>query len=237
MSHWRVIAALSALLVVPHLAVSQTVDPRTPAGQLAACGGAAAWQAIGYLEFEVAIRTSAGVQGPWLYQWGRREGLLRMQGPGPGGSGYDVVIDIASRSGGAWVGGAQLAGGRLSAAINWAMQRFSEDTLWLTFPLEWGAPRVETKQQPDVTEGGATYPGVLVKSQLGSWNVTLDPATGRVHRTVVERQGMPTLTVTWSDWRQAAGVFFAHGRTIAETGETVEVTVKRAQAQIPPDVF
>ena len=118
-------------------------DPRTPAGQTAACGGAANWQALGYLEFNVKITGPAGVQGPFAYRWDRRDGYLRLTGPSAAGEKTDVAIDLGSKTGGAWANGKQLAGKELGETVNWALQRFGEDTLWLTFPLDWGIDRRE----------------------------------------------------------------------------------------------
>jgi hypothetical protein len=235
--HLRTLLVFGIVVTCAASGWAQGPDPRTAAGQLAVCGGAASWQSIGYLEFQVSMKTPGGAQGPWLYQWGRRDGLLRLQGPGPAGQRLDVVLDIASRTGGAWANGAQLAGSRLAEATNWALQRFGEDVLWLTFPLEWGAARVEVKSLPNAVDGATTYQAVEVKSPGSTWTAWLDPASGRVYRTVVTRAGAPKLTVVWSEWRPVAGVYFAHVRTIGETNETVEVDVKRALPQSPPDVF
>jgi hypothetical protein len=43
--------------------------------------------------------------------------------------------------------------------------------------------------------------------------------------------------VKWEGWQAHAGVFFAHKRTIAETGETVDIDVRQALPQAPADAF
>lgn len=237
MAKGRVFFVLALLAVAAPGLCFDVPDPRTAAGQLAACGGAANWQALGYLEFTVKITGSAGVQGPFLYRWDRRDGYLRLSGPTPAGDKVDIAIDLGSKTGGAWANGKQLSGAKLGETINWALQRFGEDTLWLTFPLDWGMAGVKVKPLSDVAgDGGATAPAVDVQSAVGDWTVTLDPATGRVARTVLARKS-GTLTVTWSDWQAHGGVFFAHKRVIAETGETVDVEVLQALAQAPAGAF
>jgi hypothetical protein len=212
-------------------------DPRTPAGQMTVCGGAANWQALGYLEFSVKIASAAGVQGPFLYRWDRQDGYLRLNGPSPAGEKTEVAVDLGSRTGGAWANGKQLAGKKLAEAINWALQRFGEDTLWLTFPLDWGMAGVKVIALPDVAgKDGTMSPAVDVQSAVGDWKVVLDPATGRVARTVLVRPS-GTLTAIWSEWQAHGGVFFAHKRTIEETGETVEVEVLQALPHAPADAF
>ncbi len=234
-------AYLSGVLVALAIAVPalglEGVDPRTAAGQLAVCGGAANWRAVNYLEFNVKVSTAAGVQGPYQYRWDRHNGYLRLNGVSSSGTKLDLVIDLGSKTGGGWEDGKQLTGKRLGEVMSWALQRFGEDTLWLTFPLEWGAPGVTVKPLPDVPgDGGAVYPATSVSSAVGDWRVTLDPATGRVSRTVLNRKGM-TMNVLWSDWQEHGGVYFAGKRVIAETGETVDAEVIQAQAQTPPGVF
>ncbi|MBZ5590127.1 MAG: hypothetical protein LAO05_16350 [Acidobacteriia bacterium] len=212
-------------------------DPRTASGQLAACGGAASWKGVGYLEFEVRVKTTADLGSTSSYRWDRTHGYLRAAMPSATGTKLDAAIDVGSKSGGAWEDGAQLSGKKLGKAVNWALQRFTEDLMWLVFPLDWGALGVTVKPLPDVAgEGGVASPAVEVRSGAGTWRVTLDPATGRIRRTVLTRDGT-AMTVTWDDWRAHGGVFFAHKRTVAETGETVEVEVIQALPEAPANVF
>lgn len=226
-------------VLVAAVSLAQTVDPRTALGQLAVCGGAANWQSVGYLEFEVKISNADGsVQGPWLYRWGRRDGVLRMSGPWPEKGNLEVVLDIASRTGGGWLDGKQLVGKRLSEASEWALQRFGEDILWLTFPLEWGASGVTVVPKPEVTEpDGTVYLATEVATARGLWKVLLDRETGRVVKSVLVGERIGPLTVRWSEWKDVGGVLFAQRREIAETGEKVEVDVVRTLGQAPPDVF
>jgi hypothetical protein len=229
---------LGALIIGASMVSAQSADPRTAEGQLAVCGGAGNWQGVGFLEFEVKIQSPAGVQGPWNYKWGRLDGVMRVSGVWPSGGKLDVVLDLASRTGGAWEDGKQLSGKRLEESSNWALQRFGEDVLWLTFPLEWGAAGMTVTPQGNVTEAdGKSYPTTEVKSPRGVWTVTLDPATGRMVRSVLKSEGAAPLTVTWESWKQVGGVYFAQKRTIAETGEVVEVNVLRVLPSSPADAF
>ncbi len=225
-------------VLVAVVASAQTPDPRTAAGQLAACGGAAAWQRIGFLEFEVLVHGQAGTEGPWHYRWDRAYGFYRLSGPGPEGQTVDVAVDIGSGAGGGWSGGKQLSGAPLEKAVKWSQRRFREDVMWVTFPLEWGAAGVTVTPLPDVVgEDGVPARATEVKSGAGRWVVTLDPTSGRVARTVFERKGAGTLTVDWSDWQQHGGVYFAGKRSLRETGETIEVRIVRAQPTPPADAF
>lgn len=238
MARARLTVALVMAALIAASAMGQGVDSRTAAGQLAVSGGAAAWRAAGYIAFEVRIQTAAGQLGPWSYHWARKEGLLRMTGPGPGGDAYDLAIELGSRSGGAWANGKQLGGKQLADAMTWALQRFGEDTLWLTFPLEWGAPAVTVTPMSDETDAnGTTFKVTEVRSQGRSWKVTLDPTTGLVAKTVLEVTGSPRWSVTWEDWTTVGGLVFASKRTIAETGEVVLVDVKQVAATAPTDLF
>ncbi len=230
------IVLLLVLAAAPLLA--QQPDPRTPAGQLAACGGAANWQAIGYMDFTVSITTPTGSEGPWNYRWDRRNNFLRMSGPGPGGAKLDMVLEIASRTGGGWRDGRQISGAALTDAVNWTLQRFGEDVLWLTFPLEWGAAGVTVSPLPDEQgSGDAMVPATKVTSRTGTWDVQLDPSTGRVAKTVFTRRGSGQLDIRWEDWKPFDGVYFALKRSIQETQEVVTVTVNQVAASSPPGAF
>lgn len=239
MKRRSLLVVLVGLAVVTGAAHAQGVDPRTADGQLQVCGGLASWQSVGYLEFEVKITTADGnVQGPWVYRWGRREGVLRMSGPWSGNAKLEVVLDIASRSGGGWEDGKQLVGARLGEASNWALLRFGEDILWLTFPLEWSNAGVEVVPQASVTEAdGKTYSATEVRTSRGTWKVLLDQTTGRVVKSVLAGEGTTPLSVVWSDWKDVNGVLFAQRRQILETGETVDVNVIRTLGQAPADAF
>lgn len=228
------------ILVLGAAAVrAQAPDPRTAAGQLAVCGGAAKWRAVGYLEFEVKTKTSSGaVQGPVHYHWDRRNGYLRVQGPNLTGAKIDTAIDLGSRSGGAWEDGQQLTGKKLADAVNWALTRFGQDVLWLTFPLDWGAAGVTVKALPDTpADGGMVYPTAEVTSATGTWTVMLDPPTGRIARTVLNRKGAAPFTAGWEDWQAVGGVYFARLHPIGELGESVEVSVSQALPEPPKGAF
>ena len=233
----KVLAPLALLVgATPALSLGGG-DPRTPAGQLAACGGAQSWQAVGYLEFDVGVTAQGRALASYRYRWDRTHGYLRAALQSASGPKLDAAIDIGSKTGGAWENGQQLSGKKLADAVNGALVRFSEDVLWLTFPLEWGAPGVIVKPLPDVVgESGASSPAAEVHSLVGTWKVALDPATGRVAQTALTRKGT-TVTVRWEDWQASAGVFFAHKRSIAETGETVDVQIRQALPQAPADAF
>ncbi|MFH1176106.1 MAG: hypothetical protein V1750_01770 [Acidobacteriota bacterium] len=228
------VAVLSASLAP---VAAQAPDPRTAGGQLEVCGGAASWRGIGYLEFEVTITTAQAQQGPWRYRWDRRQGYLRLTGAGADGSQLDVALDLGSRTGGGWSNGQQLTGEPLGEAVSWTLQRFGEDVVWLTFPLEWGAPGVTVTAQEDVLAGEQRMPAVRVVSAIGPWEVLLDPATGQVSQTVFERAGMGRITASWQEWENHAGVFFARRRVILETGETLDLRVLKALAATPVDAF
>lgn len=220
------------------LASGQSVDPRSAEGQLQVCGGAAAWQRVAFLEFEVRIETPQATRGPWLYQWARREGYMAMAGPAEDGSQLNVAIELNSRTGGGWRGGVQLTGKALAESVSWALARFMEDVLWLTFPLEWGAANVTVRPLEPITgEDQVSRPAVEVRSPAGTWTCLLDPESGRIYQTVFSRPGMGSYTAIWEDWRPHAGVLFAGKRRILETGETILVDVKRALPQIPPSAF
>lgn len=217
---------------------AQGADPRTAAGQLAACGGAANWNRMTFVEFEVEIDSPQGKQGPWLYRWDRSGGYGRLTGPGPDGSYLDIVVDIASRSGGGARNGEPMSEELLGQMMTWAVQRMAEDILWLTFPLDWNAPGVTLTPLDDVLdEDGRRHRSVLVTSAVGSWDVTLDPDTGRIVRTVYERPGVGRFNVEWSNWEAHGGVFFAGRRSIEETGEEVMIQVLRHGSTPPPDAF
>lgn len=237
-SRWLLVLAFASALIASPAAWGQEGDPRTPAGQLAACGGAANWQAISYLQFEVRIDSPQGQRGPWTYRWDRTNGYMRMMGRGPNGGEIDMAIDLGSRTGGGWRDGKQLTGHALGDLVSWATNRFSEDVLWLTFPLQWGSPGVTVTPLPDVAGAdGVPHPVVEISSPSGTWRATLDPETGRVQRTVFQRGSVGPYTVDWSDWHQHAGVYFAHVRTIKETGEKVFTTVQQALPSVPPTAF
>jgi hypothetical protein len=231
--------AVGVLALAAAAAHAQVPDPRTPAGQLAACGGAMKWRAVGYLEFEVKITNATGaIQGPFHYRWDRRNGYLRVQGVTAAGSKVDSAIDLGSRSGGAWEDGKQLTGKKLGETVSWSLTRFGEDILWVTFPLDWGAAGVTVTALPDTpAEGGVASPTVQIVSPAGIWRVFLDPTTGRIVRTVVSRKGVAPLTVGWDKWQAVGGIYFARAHSIAETGENVEVTVLNALSEPPKGAF
>lgn len=225
-------------MLVSLASAAQPSDPRTAEGQLLVCGGAEAWRAVAFLDFEVREKSDLGNHGPWRYRWDRRAGYLRVTGPAPDGQPADVLVEVSSRSGGGSKAGRPLSGDELTRVVAWAFQRFAADVVYVVFPLEWGASGVAVTPQADaVGDDGRTYHATRVVSAAGTWNVLLDPVTGRVVRTVSEHRGDPSATVMWEDWQAHGGALFAHRRTLVETKETVEVSILQASASTPADAF
>jgi hypothetical protein len=230
-----VFVAIAVGLAVPLAA--QEADPRTAAGQLAACGGAAGWQQAGYVDFQVTVTAAGTTSGPWRYRWDRRNGFLRFTGPGADQALLDLALEVSSRSGGGWRAGKQLTGKLLREAVDFALTRFDEDRIWLVFPLEWTALGTTVAPQPDVTTAqGGVYPVTLVQTSGGAGEVWLDPESGRVRRTVLRRAGARPVVATWDGWQSHGGVFFAERRTLGDGG-VIETKVLAVAVEAPPDAF
>lgn len=230
-----VLVALAVALGAPLAA--QESDPRTAAGQLAACGGHASWQQAGYVDFLVTVTTVGKTGGPWRYRWDRRNGFLRFTGPGADLAVVDLALEVSSRSGGGWKTGKQLTGRPLRDAVDFALGRFDEDRAWLVFPLEWTALGTTVAPQPDVTtSSGAVYPATMVQTAGGAWEVWLEPDSGRVHRTVWRRAGARPVVATWDGWQPHGGVYFAERRTLGDGG-VIETKVLAVASEAPPDAF
>ena len=217
---------------------AQEPDPRTAAGQLAVCGGAASWQQAGYVDFQVTVTAAGTTSGPWRYRWDRRNGFLRFTGPGSDQTPVDLALEISSRSGGGWRAGKQLTGRLLRDAVEFALQRFDQDRVWLAFPLEWSVLGTTVVPQPNATSpAGTVVPVTLVQNSGGSWEVALDPFTGRVRRTVWRRAGARPVVATWDGWQSHGGVYFAERRTLGEAGGVIETKVLAVAVEAPPDAF
>jgi hypothetical protein len=126
---------------------AQELDPRTAAGQLAACGGAVSWQQAGYVDFQVTVTAAGTTGGPWRYRWDRRNGFLRFTGPGGDQTLLDLALEISSRSGGGWRAGKQLSGRPLKEAVEFALQR-RRGPVVAGLPLEWTALGRRSRSSP-----------------------------------------------------------------------------------------
>jgi hypothetical protein len=234
----RTIAIAAVFTSFAAVASGRTPDPRTAQGQLAACGGLWKWQRIGYIEFTVALHDPRGFVGSWHYHWDRVNGILRLTGDGPDGVPVDVVMEVRSRTGGGWRGGELMVGEPLADLVEWALARWDQDLAWLAFPLTWGAPGVTV--QPAASGSGPDGRGgepTRVQTPAGTWDVWLDEESGLIERTVRDPGGELQRTIEWKGWEEHGGVSFARRRAIAETGETIEVTVLRVGPAAPLDAF
>jgi hypothetical protein len=233
-----VVVAVAVAVAVAAPLAAQEIDPRTSAGQLEACGGAVNWQQAGFVDFQVTVTAAGTTSGPWRYRWDRRNGFLRFTGPGGDQAALDLALEISSRSGGGWRAGKQLTGRHLRDAVDFALQRFDQDRVWLAFPLEWGALGTTVVPQPNATSpAGTVVPVTLVQNSGGSWEVALDPATGRVRRTVWRRTGARPVVATWEGWQPHGGVYFADRRTLGDGGGVIETKVLSVAVEAPPDAF
>jgi hypothetical protein len=94
-----------------------------------------------------------------------------------------------------------------------------------------------TPQPTATSPGGAVVPVTLVQNSGVSWEVALDPATGRVRRTVWRRAGARPVVATWEGWHDRGGVFFAGRRTLGDGSGVIETKVLAVAVEAPPDAF
>ncbi|MFZ5785642.1 MAG: hypothetical protein ACOY3Y_04295 [Acidobacteriota bacterium] len=233
---WRGTAVAAMIAGCAGVAAGGGPDPRTAQGQLAACGGLWNWQRIGYIEFTVAIEDRSGSVRDWHYHWDRRNSLLRLTGDGPDGVPVDVVLEIRSRTGGGWRGGELAVGEPLADLVAYALARWDQDLAWLAFPLTWAAPGVTVWPGP-AGPGGSDAAPTRVETPTGAWDVWLNEESGLIARTVRDPGGEGQRTIDWVGWEEHGGVSFARRRVIAETGESIEVSVLRVGPEAPPDAF
>jgi hypothetical protein len=206
---------------------------------MAALGGEAAWNEVGYVSFGFAGRRS--------HAWDRAAGLHRVEGETPEGERYLVIHDLGTRQGRAWVDGAPAEGERLAGLLENAWGAWVNDTYWLLMPYKLRDPGVVLEHAGTREVDGVSHPvlhlsfeGVGLTPGDQYW-VYVDPETDLpawwAYRLESMEPDAEPVMWSWEGWETHGGIRLASRRAQVGSDRVLDFSPIEVAAQAPPGLF
>src|SRR2546430_6874567 len=94
-----------------------------------------AWEKARYFAFTFNLYRDGKLAASFPQRWDRLSGDYRVSGTDPQGKKFELIMDVNSKQGKAWVDGASVSGDKRAEMLALAFRRFQNDTHWLLMPL------------------------------------------------------------------------------------------------------
>src|SRR5439155_19478354 len=101
-----------------------------------------AWEKARYFAFTFNLDRGGARAASFPQRWDRTTGDYRVGGVDPQGKKFEVIMNVNTKVGKAWVGDAEVKGDKLAEMLTLGSRRFANDTFWLLMPLKMLDPGV-----------------------------------------------------------------------------------------------
>jgi len=224
-------AAVSAAFPGEARAAGETREPAAVAvaqRTLDAMGGAKGFEALRTLEFEFVVARDGKDVSRWRHAWDRWDGRYRLEGKSKEGKAVLTIFNVRTPTEGrSWLDGVELTGDPLKRALDYAYNRFINDTYWLLMPAKLLDPGVNLALEPPATIDGKTFD--VVRATFNDVGLTpkdtywayVAKDTGLMDRWEMVLTGQTAAdrsAYTWTAWAQAGPVRLSLLKTAAPGG-------------------
>ena len=168
-------------------------------------------EASPYLAFTFAVDVDGKRRAAFHHDWDRRDNRYRVEGATEEGN-LLVLFDLDTRQGNAWIDGKPVPDEDQAKWLEFAYERFINDTYWLLVPFKLRDPGVNQASEGEAREGSQAFDrlGLSFDENVGltpgdRYTLWVDRASSRVDRWEMLLQGKqpPPVRVDWRDWVQA----------------------------------
>src|SRR5437870_3251936 len=102
-----------------------------------------AWEKARYFSFTFNLDRGEQRAASFPQRWDRTTGDYRVSGVNASGKKFEVIMNVNTRLGKAWVEGTEVKGDKLAEMLSLGYRRFANDTFWLLTPLKMLDPGVK----------------------------------------------------------------------------------------------
>lgn len=167
-----------------------------------AIGGMDGWKSVKAIRFDFRVEKDGSEPRAWKHIWDRAHSRDHIEGM-KDGKPMIAWINLTNKTGAAWYEGKKVEGDALKQAMDWAYDRWVNDTYWLIMPFKWMDGGVNLKKEAD--KGGFNVLHVSF-NQVGltpgdQYWVFLNPKTHMMEKWEFLLQGEKDKGVfEWKDW-------------------------------------
>ena len=209
-----------------------------------------AWDTARYFSFTFNLDRMGGPRvASFPQRWDRVTGDYRVSGVDPQGKKFEVIMNLKTKQGKAWVEGAPVTGDKLTEALKLGERRFINDTFWLLMPLKMldsGVHRAYAGARDDAC--GHTWdmvrlvfdPAVAIGPNDVYW-AWINRDTGLVDYWDMKLTGAapddPAVAVTLRDYRRVGGLLISTRREAPAKKQIVRLDDLQVLAEPPKGAF
>lgn len=178
------------------------------------------WEKARYLSFHWIVEREGQTVADYRHDWDRYTNRYRVEGKNREGKHVVVFMNLETKQGQAYEDGQAVPTDSLSKYINFAYQRFINDSYWLLMPYKLKDPGVILHYEGEKEEKGQKYDVVKVTFE----NVGLTPGdtywafvNKQTHlmdkwEYLLQNRQPPPQVAWWKDWRDFNGIKLALDR-------------------------
>jgi hypothetical protein len=211
--------------------------------------GGAAWEQARYFAFTFNLDGADGKRtASFPQRWDRISGDYRVSGLDPQGKKFEVVMNLRTGEGKAWLEGAPVTDDKLPGMLELARRRFQNDTFWLLMPQKLMDPAIRRAY-----EGGREDACNHVYDIL---RLTFEPGfgfgpndvywawinrdTGLIEYWDMKLTGVrdeKPVPVTFRDFRRAGGLLISTRRELTSKKQVVRLDDLQVLSEVPKGAF
>jgi hypothetical protein len=205
-----------------------------------------AWEKARYFAFTFNVERDGKIAASFPQRYDRYTGDYRVMGKDPKGDAFDIIINVNTKAGRAWVNGAEVVESK--DLLERGYRRFINDTYWLLMPLKSMDPGVARQYEEKTDACGHKYDVVRLSFDQG---IGLTPGdvywmwvnrdTGLVDEWHMKLQSAkpedePSV-VLFRDYRRIGGLLISTNREIKGKNQFIRLDDVTVSADVPRGAF
>jgi hypothetical protein len=205
-----------------------------------------AWEKARYLAFTFNVERDGTIAASFPQRYDRYTGDYRVSGKDQKGDTFDVIMNVNTRVGKAWLNGAEVTDNK--ELLERGYRRFINDTYWLLMPLKSLDPGVHrTSGGVETNACGDTYDVVkLTFDKVGltpgdTYWMWVNRDTGLVDEWHMKLQGdkpeEPPSVVLFRDYRRIGGLLLSTRRQIKGKTQVIRLDDVTVTSDVPAGAF
>ena len=206
-----------------------------------------AWETARYFAFTFSVDRDGKTVASFPQRFDRVTGDYRVSGLDPQGKKFDVVMNVNTKAGKAWVEGTEVTGDKLPPMLTLGFRRYQNDIFWLLMAFKMrdqGVTRIYAGSRDDAC--GHTWDIIQPSFPAGfspndQYSVWIDRDSGLIGSWDMKLAGSNPeegpVTVMFRDYRRAGGLLISARRDIPSKKQTVRLEELQVLPEPPKGAF
>ena len=208
-----------------------------------------AWETARYFAFTFVLDRDGKTAASFPQRFDRVSGDYRVSGLDPQGHKFEVLMNVNTKLGKAWLDGAAVTGDRLAPMLSLGYRRYQNDIFWLLMGFkmrEQGVRRMYTGSREDAC--GHTFDIIQPSFENGfgfspndQYSVWVNRDTGLVEywdmKLVGSNPEEGPVTINFRDYRRVGGLLISARRDIPTKKQTVRLEELQVLPEPPKGAF